>query len=1510
MINGQMSHPIWIRYLQIGDGWMTGQVSITQRSNFQIVFEIVRNSRTSGYIGLDDVQLLDYNCPNPENCNFESGKCTWSNNIIGDELDWVLNTGGSGSSRSGPSKDHTIGTDEGTYLYLQGTDADMDDSASLYSEPLPGSKDHKCLEFWYHMYGAGMGTLRIDIATNDDTSFTIWTLSGDQGNSWQYGRVPYRHVKEYQLIFVGVRGSGINSDIAIDDVVISDGICIGLPTEATVLLPTPATTCDFEYPISECGWYEGTPDDNFNWHRARAYDLRHTPELAPAADHTHNSKYNYFVYLVPVGAYAIETAEYLSPQFSTAAPGCRLDLWLYMDGIRPYTLEIYLIQGDTDVKLWAWYQSFGDEWQNVIIGVGLQTGPWQINISSVISKTISVIGHNLLVQMNLTGSDYQDQLSLAIQDQVMIIHTQTFQMRFFYHMYGTNMGKLNIYTRIYDNTNQGQTRVWQQTGENGAFWDRAEVTFNINSAFQVVFEGVAGDSYYGNIALDDITFTTSCSLSSISRLPTAPPTTPPPFPPSTTLHPACETGEFYCTADNVCIAPQSVCDFYSDCSDGQEETDRCINSTCDFEDDMCGWVGAYTGSRKRRDKPQFAWDRQQGSTAMPTDYRPSTDHTKGTSSGYYLYADNSPGTYRDTTNITTPLIGQTGPNCHLEFWYHMGGSNSGSLQVFTQFGNVTHLKFTLSGASGDEWKRGLLFIGTDQMFKIIVSASRGSSYYGDTCIDDIKFLECAPPVISGVDCTNEEFRCTNGFCIDKKKVCNFVDDCMDNSDEDHCDNLVGRCSFELDTCGWKQESGDEFDWTFYSSATSSYSTGPSTDHTYRTTYGQYAYIETSNPRTFGDRARLASQTIKGASTGCRIMLWYHMLGPTIGSFSVLLRTSYLNGDSDLQVLTNVTGEQGDYWWPLDVTIYSEADFKIVLEGMTGSYFTGDIAIDDVSFSSECISGGSIPGEVTTTDTPLPTCVEDERMLACQDGSGCFYTWQRCNFYPECTDESDEKNCGKSCNFESGLCGWINSLSDQFDWTLEQGSTPSIKTGPTSDHTFGNEQGHYMYTEADAEPRKSIAHLQTLPYQHSREDCQLTFWYHMYDFYDRYMGTLTIYIKYGNHKPEQIWSVAGNRGDLWQSATAVIGRHEEFIIIIEGKRGLSIYSDIAIDDLKFENCYDANYIRPCDETVEFECQVESRCLLLDKVCDYKPDCQDGSDEIDCGVKPGDCHFDYDKPYCDYEQLDDDDFDWIAGITTPSNFSGPDFDHTVANTSGNSQFLYVDSTVQNEGQIARIATTIFFPASNGVCTMRFWYHMLSSFANDVGILRVYTESDVENDQRLFMWQKSRNMGKHWNYAKVVLSNPHSFRVVFEVIMGEKEQSDIAIDDITFTKSCHSPDDDTAIIPGICTRNQIYCPGDQICISKSWLNDGNIDCPTDCYDEEQFRYNCDAGIVAGAVIGGLVVAGIVIILVVVTLRKLKGKHSNYRFGSSSIFDDKAGGVFSVDNPVYDSTTSEHQD
>lgn len=52
-----------------------------------------------------------------------------------------------------------------------------------------------------------------------------------------------------------------------------------------------------------------------------------------------------------------------------------------------------------------------------------------------------------------------------------------------------------------------------------------------------------------------------------------------------------------------------------------------------------------------------------------------------------------------------------------------------------------------------------------------------------------------------------------------------------------------------------------------------------------------------------------------------------------------------------------------------------------------------------------------------------------------------------------------------CNFEFDMCSWSQCQQDDFDWLVKAGSTLTVGTGPTGDHTLRNQSGHYVYLES-------------------------------------------------------------------------------------------------------------------------------------------------------------------------------------------------------------------------------------------------------------------------------------------------------------------------------------------------------------------------------------------------------------------------------------------------------------
>ena len=70
-------------------------------------------------------------------------------------------------------------------------------------------------------------------------------------------------------------------------------------------------------------------------------------------------------------------------------------------------------------------------------------------------------------------------------------------------------------------------------------------------------------------------------------------------------------------------------------------------------------------------------------------------------------------------------------------------------------------------------------------FKLMLEAERSYNVFGDIAVDDVSFVNCSlPPVQSR--CGRGLHRCARGSCIDPARLCDFSDDCGDNSDENNC----------------------------------------------------------------------------------------------------------------------------------------------------------------------------------------------------------------------------------------------------------------------------------------------------------------------------------------------------------------------------------------------------------------------------------------------------------------------------------------------------------------------------------------------------------------------------------------------------------------------------------------------------------------------------------------------------------------------------------------------------
>lgn len=183
-------------------------------------------------------------------CGFEEDTICMFTQDKTEEFDWTRHSAASRDTKytpnTGPSSDRT-GSKQGFYMYIETSRPRLEgDKARLLTPSFNVAPKNPygnvatnptyCFSFYYHMYGKHIGTLNVYLRqksqTGQDTS--VWTLSGNQGDRWRQARVNINPTSSFQMVLEGIRGSGIEGDIAVDDVAIEEGECRDPPPSSNI----------------------------------------------------------------------------------------------------------------------------------------------------------------------------------------------------------------------------------------------------------------------------------------------------------------------------------------------------------------------------------------------------------------------------------------------------------------------------------------------------------------------------------------------------------------------------------------------------------------------------------------------------------------------------------------------------------------------------------------------------------------------------------------------------------------------------------------------------------------------------------------------------------------------------------------------------------------------------------------------------------------------------------------------------------------------------------------------------------------------------------------------------------------------------------------------------------------------------------------------------------------------------------------------------------------------------
>ena len=268
----------------------------------------------------------------------------------GDNFDWVRHKGLVPSLFTGPSVDHTLGTTNGYYIYMEATGRSNGQKTVLQSMVFPPAPNGRCLSFWYHMYTVfpfgTQSTLAVYLKNvNSKFGSILWIRNTSAGNVWKNAHVAFSSNTQYQILLVAIRGQSSLSDIAIDDITFSTSCNTSLtqptpsPTrQAPVTLPPTSYDCNFERGF--CGWIQGVATDTLNWTRHQGPTSSF--DTGPTVDHTTGSASGWYAYVEGSQFSSNNSAQlYSQPISPSNGPMC-LQFWYNMFGEDINTFNVYL----------------------------------------------------------------------------------------------------------------------------------------------------------------------------------------------------------------------------------------------------------------------------------------------------------------------------------------------------------------------------------------------------------------------------------------------------------------------------------------------------------------------------------------------------------------------------------------------------------------------------------------------------------------------------------------------------------------------------------------------------------------------------------------------------------------------------------------------------------------------------------------------------------------------------------------------------------------------------------------------------------------------------------------------------------------------------------------------------------------------------------------------------------------------------------------------------------------
>ncbi|XP_064892338.1 apical endosomal glycoprotein, partial [Columba livia] len=423
--------------------------------------------------------------------------------------------------------------------------------------------------------------------------------------------------------------------------------------------------------------------------------------------------------------------------------------------------------------------------------------------------------------------------------------------------------------------------------------------------------------------------------------------------------------------------------------------------------------------------------------------------------------------------------------------------------------------------------------------------------------------------------------------------------------------------------------------------------------------------------------------------------------------------------------------------------------------------------------------------------------------------------QLCNFVCDCSDCSDENQCGYlrgsevlgtpfTCDFEEGDCGWQDVSTSVFRWVRGRASLATWGTGPYSDHTVGTDLGWFMVTVSPPAKTKATAWLRSPVMRDAAATCEIRAWYHLSGsgLTQLEQPVLRLAMAHGDEVVE-LWQSPERGGEGWHQLVAYPGRiAEQFQLIFSLTQAPACGAELALDDIVFRNC-------GLQEPGQQVCVEESRCrrgscLAQHRFCDGTDDCGDGSDE-DAERCNSFRHCSFEEGLCSWEvEVAQPMWERNTSLNLGTSYGIPTRDHSSNSRAG--FFLHVGSTsATGAGSTARLSSSTL--KANKSCSLVLYCHLHGSATSSLSI------SYVTNSTKHLVRERTGDLGNCWVRERVDFNVTESFKVLIEGVASGT--GTVAIDDLFLSPGCvwHQEEEASTTLPsragaGPCAAGEVPC------------------------------------------------------------------------------------------------------